>query len=96
MSRVTSKLQLTIPRAIALRFGIRPGDEVRWEVQARGALMIRPGDGDTAGGAGSVGEGGAFPGIAAPGARTAAGIRDPAERVAHFDRETARIEALLA
>jgi AbrB family looped-hinge helix DNA binding protein len=30
MSRVTSKLQVTVPKAIAERFGIRPGDEIEW------------------------------------------------------------------
>lgn len=30
MSKVTSKLQLTLPKAIAEEFGIRPGDELRW------------------------------------------------------------------
>ena len=31
MSRVTSKLQVTVPKAIAQRYGIRPGDEIRFE-----------------------------------------------------------------
>ena len=30
MSKVTSKLQLTLPKAIADQFGIRPGDELEW------------------------------------------------------------------
>lgn len=30
-SKVTSKLQVTIPKALAERFGIRPGDEIEWE-----------------------------------------------------------------
>ena len=30
MSKVTSKLQVTIPKAVADRFGIRPGDEIEW------------------------------------------------------------------
>ncbi|PYQ14335.1 MAG: hypothetical protein DMF80_12855 [Acidobacteria bacterium] len=30
MSRVTSKLQVTLPKAIAQRYGIRPGDEISW------------------------------------------------------------------
>lgn len=30
MSKVTSKLQLTLPKAIADRYGIHPGDEVEW------------------------------------------------------------------
>ena len=31
MSRVTSKLQVTVPKAIAQRYGIRLGDDVRFE-----------------------------------------------------------------
>ena len=31
MSRVTSKLQVTVPKAIAQRYGIRPGDEILFE-----------------------------------------------------------------
>jgi AbrB family looped-hinge helix DNA binding protein len=31
MSKVTSKLQVTLPKAIADRFDIRPGDEIEWE-----------------------------------------------------------------
>lgn len=30
MSKVTSKLQVTIPKAIAEKYGIRPGDEIDW------------------------------------------------------------------
>jgi AbrB family looped-hinge helix DNA binding protein len=30
MSKVTSRLQVTIPKALADRHGIRPGDEIRW------------------------------------------------------------------
>jgi len=30
MSKVTSKLQVTIPKAVAERFGIRPGDDITW------------------------------------------------------------------
>lgn len=30
MPKVTSKLQLTVPKAIADQFGIRPGDELQW------------------------------------------------------------------
>ena len=31
MAKVTSKLQVTIPKALAERYGIRPGDEIEWE-----------------------------------------------------------------
>jgi AbrB family looped-hinge helix DNA binding protein len=41
MSKVTSKLQVTIPKAIADRHRVRPGDEVRW-VSAGDAIRIEP------------------------------------------------------
>lgn len=31
MPKVTSKLQVTVPKAVADRFGIKPGDEIAWE-----------------------------------------------------------------
>jgi AbrB family looped-hinge helix DNA binding protein len=31
VGKVTSKLQVTVPKAIAERFGIKPGDEISWE-----------------------------------------------------------------
>ena len=31
MSRVTSKLQVTVPKVIAQRYGIRPGDDICFE-----------------------------------------------------------------
>ncbi|HME34819.1 MAG TPA: AbrB/MazE/SpoVT family DNA-binding domain-containing protein [Candidatus Sulfotelmatobacter sp.] len=30
MAKVTSKLQLTVPKAIADQYGIKPGDELDW------------------------------------------------------------------
>jgi AbrB family looped-hinge helix DNA binding protein len=30
MAKVTSKLQLTVPKAIADQYGIKPGDELEW------------------------------------------------------------------
>ena len=36
MSKVTSKLQLTVPKAIADQYGIRPGDELRWTPAGEG------------------------------------------------------------
>ena len=30
MAKVTSKLQLTVPKAVADQYGIRPGDELEW------------------------------------------------------------------
>ena len=39
MSKVTSKLQVTIPKAVANRFGIQPGDELEW-VEAGDAIRV--------------------------------------------------------
>jgi AbrB family looped-hinge helix DNA binding protein len=36
MSKVTSKLQVTIPKAIAGQFGIRPGDEIEFRAAGDG------------------------------------------------------------
>jgi AbrB family looped-hinge helix DNA binding protein len=41
MARVTSKLQVTIPKVVAEQFGIRPGDEVDW-VPAGEAVRVVP------------------------------------------------------
>jgi AbrB family looped-hinge helix DNA binding protein len=32
MSKVTSKLQVTLPKVLADQLGIRPGDDIEWEV----------------------------------------------------------------
>jgi len=41
MARVTSKLQVTIPKALADQLAIREGDEVEW-LTAGDSLRIRP------------------------------------------------------
>lgn len=41
MAKVTSKLQVTIPKAIADRYGIRPGDEIEW-VAAGDTIRVVP------------------------------------------------------
>jgi AbrB family looped-hinge helix DNA binding protein len=41
MSKVTSKLQLTIPKALAKRLRIRPGDEVNWSAVGD-SLRVEP------------------------------------------------------
>jgi AbrB family looped-hinge helix DNA binding protein len=41
MSKVTSKLQLTVPKAIADQYGIRPGDELQW-VAAGETIRVVP------------------------------------------------------
>lgn len=41
MAKVTSKLQVTIPKAVAAEYGIEPGDEI--EFQAAGdVIRVRP------------------------------------------------------
>ena len=42
MAKVTSKLQVTVPKVIAARYGIRPGDEIEW-VPAGETIRIVPG-----------------------------------------------------
>ena len=31
MAKVTSKLQVTVPKRLAQKFGIKPGDEIEWQ-----------------------------------------------------------------
>ncbi len=40
MSKVTSKYQVSIPKALAEKVGIRVGDELEWE-DAAGTLRVR-------------------------------------------------------
>lgn len=39
MAKVTSKFQVTVPKAIADRYGIEPGDEIEW-VPAGDAIRV--------------------------------------------------------
>ena len=41
MSRVTSKLQVTIPKVVARQYGIEPGDEIEW-FPAGDAIRVVP------------------------------------------------------
>jgi AbrB family looped-hinge helix DNA binding protein len=41
MAKVTSKLQVTIPKSLAQRCGIRSGDEIEWTAAADG-IRITP------------------------------------------------------
>jgi AbrB family looped-hinge helix DNA binding protein len=41
MAKVTSKLQVTLPKRLAERFGIKPGDEIEWQA-AGDAIRIVP------------------------------------------------------
>lgn len=40
MAKVTSKLQVTVPKAIADRFGIQPGDEIEWVAEGNAIRVI--------------------------------------------------------
>lgn len=44
MSKVTSKLQVTIPKALAEKYGIRPGTELEW-VAAGDSIHVLLGEG---------------------------------------------------
>jgi AbrB family looped-hinge helix DNA binding protein len=41
MAKVTSKLQVTVPKAIADRFGIKPGDDIEWRAEGN-AIRVLP------------------------------------------------------
>jgi AbrB family looped-hinge helix DNA binding protein len=41
MAKVTSKLQVTVPKALADRYHIEPGDEIEWEA-AGDAIRVVP------------------------------------------------------
>lgn len=42
MSKVSSKLQVTVPKAIAKRYGIRPGDDIRFEEAGETIRVVPP------------------------------------------------------
>jgi AbrB family looped-hinge helix DNA binding protein len=41
MAKVTSKLQVTLPKALAERYGIHPGDDIEW-VPAGETIRVVP------------------------------------------------------
>lgn len=43
MSKVTSKLQVTLPKALAERYGIHPGDEIEFEPAGDVIRVLPPG-----------------------------------------------------
>ena len=43
MSKVTSKLQVTVPKALAERYGIQPGDDIRFEEAGENIRVIPAG-----------------------------------------------------
>ena len=42
MAKVTSKLQVTVPRALAKRYHIAPGDEIEWEAAGDAIRVVPP------------------------------------------------------
>jgi bifunctional DNA-binding transcriptional regulator/antitoxin component of YhaV-PrlF toxin-antitoxin module len=40
--KVTSKLQVTVPKALAERYGIDPGDEIAWEAAGDVIRVVPP------------------------------------------------------
>ncbi len=43
MSKVTKKFQVSVPKALAERYGIAPGDDLRWEAAGDILRVIPPG-----------------------------------------------------
>ncbi len=43
MTKVTSKLQVSLPKALADQYGIRPGDDLAWEAAGDIIRVIPPG-----------------------------------------------------
>jgi AbrB family looped-hinge helix DNA binding protein len=43
VAKVTSKLQVTVPKVIADQYGIRPGDEIEWVPAGETIRIIPPG-----------------------------------------------------
>ena len=43
MAKVTSKLQVTIPKAIAQQYGIEPGDEIEFQPAGEQIRVVPPG-----------------------------------------------------
>ncbi len=40
MAKVTSKLQVTVPKALAERFSIRPGDDIEWQAAGEAIRVV--------------------------------------------------------
>ena len=43
MAKVTSKLQVTLPKALAEQFGIRPGSDITWMPAGDAIRVVPPG-----------------------------------------------------
>lgn len=44
IGRITAKAQTTIPRAVRLALGVKPGDEIAYEIDGDRVLIRRVGD----------------------------------------------------
>ena len=42
MAKVSRRLQVTLPRAIAARYGIRPGDDIHWQPAGTVIQIVLP------------------------------------------------------
>jgi len=40
MAKVTAKLQVTIPKALATQYGIEPGDEILWQAGGEAIRLV--------------------------------------------------------
>lgn len=49
MAKVTSKFQVTVPKALARRYGIQPEDEIRFEEAGETIRMVPAGAGNSSG-----------------------------------------------
>jgi bifunctional DNA-binding transcriptional regulator/antitoxin component of YhaV-PrlF toxin-antitoxin module len=49
MAKVTSKLQVTLPKALARQYGIEPGDDIAWEAAGDVIRVIPSGAGPARG-----------------------------------------------
>ncbi|HEV2817063.1 MAG TPA: type II toxin-antitoxin system PrlF family antitoxin [Allosphingosinicella sp.] len=44
VGRITAKAQTTIPRAVRLALGVKPGDQIAYEIEGDHVVMRRVGD----------------------------------------------------
>ena len=41
LGKITAKAQTTVPRAVRLALGLKPGDDVVWEIEGEQVVMSR-------------------------------------------------------
>lgn len=44
IGRITAKAQTTVPRAVRLALGVKPGDEIAYEIEGDRVILRRAGD----------------------------------------------------